>query len=64
MTEKMPLTLVSSLDGRLETLKSGIICIQVLLHDPVEFAEVNRRGIFVGTGKEVKTEKMTKNAVS
>ena len=43
-----------------KTLKAGNICIQVLLHDPVEFAEVNRRGIFVGTAKEVKTEKMTK----
>ena len=29
----------------------------MLLHDPVEFAEVNRKGIFVGIGKEVKSGK-------
>ena len=39
-------------------LGAGNISIQVLLHDPVEFAEVNRKGIFVGIGKEVKREKV------
>ena len=34
----------------------GDISTQVLLHDPVEFAEVNRKGIFVDIGKEVKTD--------
>ena len=28
--------------------------IQVLLHDPVEFPEVNKKGTFVDIGKEVK----------
>ena len=58
MIEKnMLLTQVSSLGGRLETIKARYIWVQVLLHDPVEFAEVNRKGIFVGIGKEVITDK-------
>ena len=56
--EKTLPTPVFTLDGRLETLGAGNISIQVLLHDPVEFAEVNRKGIFVGIGKEVKSEKV------
>ena len=56
--EKTLQTLVFTLDGRLETLGAGNISTQVLLHDPVEFAEVNRKGIFVGIGKEVKREKV------
>ena len=32
----------------------------MLLHDPVEFAEVNRKGTFVGIGKEVKSDKWQK----
>ena len=56
--EKMLPTPVFTLDGRLENLGAGNISIQVLLHDPVEFAEVNRKGIFVGIGKEVKREKV------
>ena len=56
--EKTLPTPVFTLDGRLETLGAGNISIQVLLHDPVEFAEVNRKGMFVGIGKEVKSEKV------
>ena len=56
--EKTLPTPVFTLDGRLATLGAGNISIQVLLHDPVEFAEVNRKGMFVGIGKEVKSEKV------
>ena len=27
-------------------------CVQVLLHDPSEFPEVNKKGIFIGSGQE------------
>ena len=45
------------MEGRKLLAKGGNISIQVLLLDPVEFAEVNRKGIFVGIGKEVKSGK-------
>ena len=34
--------------------KGRDISIQVLLHDPVEFPEVNKKGTFVDIGKEAR----------
>ena len=35
-------------------LELDSLTIQVLLHDPVEFPEVNKKGTFVDIGKEVR----------